>query len=52
MKKLRLKKGIIKVLVLFIMFIGFINIYKNINIVSQDELGNTCYGKIIKVCGN
>lgn len=51
MKKRKLKKGVIKFLIITFMVMSFIHIWKNIDVVSKDELGNTCNGTIIKVCG-
>jgi len=51
MKKRRLKRGVKKVLVIVLLGFLIINFVNSFNKTSKDEIGNTCYGSIIKVCG-
>lgn len=51
MKKRRLRRGVRKVLVIVLLGFLAINFVSNFNKTSKDEIGNTCYGSIIKVCG-
>lgn len=51
MKKRRLRRGARKVLVIVLLGFLAINFVSNFNKTSKDEIGNTCYGSIIKVCG-
>lgn len=51
MKKFKLKNWV-KIVLLGVVFgLILMNIGVSLNSVSLDELGNTCYGTIIKVCG-
>ena len=52
MKKRKLKRGFKKVLIIILLGFLTINLVSNFNNVSKDELGNTCYGGIVKVCSN
>lgn len=51
MKKAKIllpKAWVIVTIILTVLVIDFV---KNRDVVSQDDLGNTCHGNIVKVCG-
>ena len=51
MKKYKLKKEVKGILVLSgVITLVFVSVFKNLDNVSADELGNTCRGGLVKIC--
>lgn len=51
MRKYRLKKGVKRFLLIVLLGLLMVNFINNFNKTTKDEIGNTCYGGIVKVCG-